>query len=391
MGTDYHRATSDSIPFDGEKRPLIACEPPQRHYSADTGQWDGQLPHSDITVQSNDPAQHQGPNWPTLLERMLWTRRVIRSLSLTAPQAAVLNEIAFRDGRGLGCTATMATIGLDTAYNEKSVRTAIKGLEAKKIILSNGAAGQKKILTLPVFNGQLIEPTPVRDSGVPANTESTPVTSSGVSAEAQVPTPVRNSGVGADPGNKFRATPVTGSDITLNKHKTEREEYILLSLMSGSNSSSPVTDSGVAPDDDPEPRSEVPGSTATSAGESDVPKQSGAPEHERIRALVVQNWPLLEKNGWQFLEASIRHYQTHGITYLQRDLRIKQENLERAEMATRTCAHCSTVHDSTDQLRECVMCHEPKCISEMSPCHRAGCDGKPASRNRAGPQSRQRR
>ena len=162
-----------------------------------------------------------------------------------------------------------------------------------------------------------------------------------------------------------------------------------LSLISGS--SSPVTDSGVAPDDDPEPRSEVAGSTATSAGESDVPKQSSAPEHERIRALVVQNWPLLEKNGWQFLEASIRHYQTHGITYLQRDLRIKQENLERAEMATRTCAHCSTVHASTDQLRECVICHEPKCISEMSPCHRAGCDGKPASRNRAGPQSRQRR
>ena len=403
MATDYHRGQNQAIPAQAENSPIIQHEPPQGHYSADTGQWDGQLPHSDIAAQSNDPAQHQGHNWPTLLDRMLWTRRVIRTLGLTAPQAAVLNEIAFRDGRGLGCTATMATIGLDTAYNEKSVRTAIKGLEAKKVILSNGAAGQKKILTLPVLNGQLIEPTPVRDSGVTVHeVEQTPVTGSGVSAEAQVSTPVRNSGVEqqtpvtgsgvrANPGNRFRATPVTGSDITLSKHKREREEYINLSLISGSNSTSPVTDSGVASDGVPEPLSEEPMSLPTSVSESEVADQSPKTEAERIRALVVQNWPLIEKNGWRFLEAAIKHYQTYGITYLQRDLRIKQENLEREERATRTCAHCNTVHESTDQLTPCVMCNEPKCISHMSPCHRNGCDGKTAARNRAGPQSRQRR
>ena len=403
MGTDYHRATSDSIPLQGENRPVIQHEPPQGHYSSDTGQWDGQLPHSDIAAQSNDPAQHQGHNWPTLLDRMLWTRRVIRTLGLTAPQAAVLNEIAFRDGRGLGCTATMATIGLDTAYNEKSVRTAIKGLEAQKVILSNGAAGQKKILTLPVLNGQLIEPTPVTGSGVTVHeVEHTPVRDSGVSAEAQVPTPVtgsgvdqqtpvRYSGVGADPGNRFRATPVTGSDITLSKHKRERERHINLSLSHGSLPGSPVTDSGVTSDGVPEPRSEEPVSLPTSVRESEVADRSPQNEVERIRALVVQNWPLIEKNGWHFLEAAIKHYQTYGITYLQRDLRIKQENLEREEQATRTCAHCKTVHESSDQLRPCAVCQETMCVSELNPCHRIGCDGNPASRNKTSPQSRRRR
>ena len=49
---------------------------------------------------------------------------------------------------------------------------------------------------------------------------------------------------------------------------------------------------------------------------------------------MVQDWPLLEKNGWQLLEAAIRHYQTHGITYLHRELRIKRENLELEERTT---------------------------------------------------------
>ena len=54
------------------------------------------------------------------------------------------------------------------------------------------------------------------------------------------------------------------------------------------------------------------------------------------------------------------------------------------------CEYCNTVHDSTDQLRECAMCDEPNWASQMSPCQRISCNGKPASRNRARPQSRQR-
>ena len=180
MGTDYHRATSDSIPSKGERRPVIQPAPPQGHYSAATGEWNGQLPHAEIAAQSQDPGQIQSPNWPNLLQRMEWTRATIRAHKLPPPQAAVLNEIAYRDGRGKGCTATMATIALDTGYNEKSVRRAIKGLEQRQVILGHGGPGQKKLLGLPVRNGHLYFQTPVRESGVATAAES--------------PTPDRKSG-----------------------------------------------------------------------------------------------------------------------------------------------------------------------------------------------------
>ena len=398
MGKEYHPDTSGTRLFSQENPAFTAEKPPGGHYSTDTGDWDGQLANAELAALADNQPNLEAPHWPGIIQRMEWTRAIIRAHRLPPPQAAVLNEIAFRDGRGLGCTATMATIALDTGYADRAIRNAIKGLDDKRLILNQGTPGQKKILGLPVKNGQLPWPTPAPHAGVYSN----PGTRDRGLTEDQAPeprhqmpgftpTPARETGVMTDPGTRNRATPARGADITRNKQEREREEYINFSLSAGSNSGSPAPDAGVSPDDDPEPRSEVPGSTPTSAGQSDVPKQSTTPEHERIRALVVQNWPLLEKNGWQFLEAAIRHYQTHGITYLQRDLRVKRENLEKEEQATRTCFHCNTVHESTDQLRECAMCHEPKCVSEMGPCHHNGCDGRPGSRSRARPQSRQRK
>ena len=325
--------------------------PPHDHYSTDSGEWDGQLPHSDIADQSNDPAQYQSPNWPTLLERMLWTRAIIRAYKLPPPQAAVLNEIAFRDGRGRGCTATMETLALDTGYNEKSIRRATQALEQKNIIIAQGNPGQKKIMVLPVKDGQLPWPTPVRESGVSAHDNPQP----------------RSESPGFDQQRELQPR-----------------------SQSPGLTPTPVRESGVAPAANPEHQPEPPRQQPTSVTESEVTDQRPNHELERIRALVVQNWPMLEKNGWEFLEAAIKHYKTYGITYLQRDLRVKQENLQRQEQATRTCGHCNTVHESTDQLRECAMCHKPKCVSEMNPCHRDGCDGKQASRSRSRPQSRQR-
>ena len=402
MGIPYHRGQNQAIPAQPDYRPIIRPGPPQEHYSTRTGEWDGQLPHADIADQSNGPDQHQSPNWPTLLERMLWTRAIIRAHQLTPPQAAVLNEICFRDGRGLGCTATMATLALDTGYNEKSIRRATQALEQHKIIVAQGNPGQKKFLGLPVKNGQLPWPTPDRESGDSAQEQPEPRTESpGFVQQGQplprtespglTPTLDRKSGVNLNPGQRVRATPDTESDITLMKHNRERDIYISSSLSPDSFSGCPDRESGVPPASNSDPPPEAPEAQPASVKESEVAEDHPKPETERIRPLVLQNWPLLEKNGWQFLEAAVKHYNTYGITYLQHDLRIKRENLERAEMATRTCAHCGTVHASTDQLRECVMCHEPKCISEMSPCHRAGCDGTPPSRKRAGPQSRQRR
>ena len=389
MGTDYHRATSDSIPIQDENRPIAHHAPPQGHYSADTGEWDGQLPNADIVAPQPSGPEIQFQNWPTILERMAWARRIIRSHHLPPPQAAVLNEVVYRDGRGNGCTATMETLALDTGYNEKSIRTAIQGLETRTLILSAGGPGQKKFLTLPVQDGLLLEPTPVtgsgvkpkgksktpvRGSGVEESGEPTSVTGSGVETDNKRPTPVRDTGVEPNPGNRFRATPVTGSDITGSKQdEREKEKYSSLSLSSSGLTSSPVTGSGVAPHDNPEPRSEMPGPRPASVTKPDLAHQSTTPEKERIRDLVVQNWPLLQQSGWDYLDPAIKHYQTHGITYLERDLRVKSDNLKKAELATRTCVHCGTVHDTAAKVKACIRCEDSICVDERSSCRQHTC------------------
>ena len=415
MSKDYHRGPTESIPVQDEYRPVVSHNRPQGHYSSDTGAWDGQLPHPDVVVQAKN-TEEDSPNWPNYLERSIWSRAIIRAHQLPPPQAAVMNEIVFRDGRGVGCTATMATIALDTGYNEKSVRTAIKALVDKRIIIANGGPGQRKILGLPVKDGQLPWPTlartsgvdeefnvqtPVRDSGVVQTYLSTPVTDSGVGRVGGDTTPVRDSGVGREtaatgsgvepnPGNRFRATPVIDSDITTIEQE-ERENKYISSLSPSFFPGSSVRDSGVENQEDSTPRHLMPGTSTTADSLSEPTNQPGTPEEELVRALVVMNWPLLEKAGWNFLEPAIRHYRTHGISYLQRDLKIKQGNLEREERATRTCTHCNAVHDDPVQLRECVMCHQPKCVSEQQPCHRTGCDGRPRAGNQTSPRSRQRR
>ena len=333
MGTDYHRATSDSIPSKGERRPVIQPAPPQGHYSAATGEWNGQLPHAEIAAQSQDPGQIQSPNWPNLLQRMEWTRATIRAHKLPPPQAAVLNEIAYRDGRGKGCTATMETIALDTGYNEKSVRRAIKGLEQRQVILGHGGPGQKKLLGLPVRNGHLYFPTPVRESGV---------------ATAPAPTPVRESGVEANPGQRVRGTPVRESDITSIE---QRERHILnndpLSLRS---LSSPDTESGV--------------------------------RDNQIALIVQENWPLLQDAGWDRLGGAIKHYQAYGLEYLRRDLERKTAEVKKASLAARTCVHCQKIHESPDQVKPCVRCEDPICESSSSGCRQNPCHRKSRSHNR---------
>ena len=149
-------------------------------------------------------------------------------------------------------------------------------------------------------------------------------------------------------GQRVRATSDTESDITRSKQETEREEYINISLTSGSNSGS-------------------------SDRESEVTNQRHEHEQERIRALVVQNWPLLEQTGWRFLDSAIRHYQTHGITYLQRDLRVKWENLQKADLAARTCVHCGTVRNTSDEVKACVRCEDPICVDDRSICRQNTC------------------
>ena len=156
MGTHYQRPTSESVLLTDQNGPVVPPGPLQQHYSPDTGQWDGQLPHPGLA------ALVDSRNWPGLQERMTWTRAVIRAHQLPPPQAATLNEIAYRDDQISGCSATMEALALNTGYSEKSVRRAMQALQNKKLILAHGKPGRTKIMGLPVSNGQLPWPTPDR-------------------------------------------------------------------------------------------------------------------------------------------------------------------------------------------------------------------------------------
>ena len=380
MGTDYHRGQNQAIPLTGETRPVIRHEPPHGHYSANTGDWDGQLPHAEVAALAEKQPNQEAPYWPGIIQRLEWARAIIRAHQLPPPQAAVLNEIAFRDGRGLGCTATIATIALDTGYADRAIRNAIKGLDEKRLILNQGAPGQKKILGLPVKDGQLPLPTPAPDAGVGRNpgTRDRGLTESQATEPRHlvpgfIATPAPDAGVKTDPGTRDRATPARGADITRSKQEREKEDYINLSLTSGSDSGSPAPDAGVSPHDNPEPRSEMPGPRPASVTKADLAHQSTTPEKERIRDLVVQNWPLVQQSGWDYLDPAIKHYQTHGITYLERDLRVKSDNLKKAELATRTCVHCGTVHDTADKVKACIRCEDSICVDERSSCRQHTC------------------
>ena len=367
MSTDYHRGRIESIPTRGDIRPLKAQQPNRGHYSPDSGDWDGQLPHADVARFAKNQSDVEAAKWPSLLQRLDWATAMTRTHQLSPPQAAVLKEVAYRDGQGRGCTAAMETIALDTGYNEKSIRTAIKGLQERGLISAHGRRGQKKVIALPVRGGQLMCPTPDSLTEVSAQgREPTPVTDSEANRENHTATPVRNSGVRDDPGKRFRSTPVRDSEITRTKQETEREEGIYFSLSGGFNSGSPVTDTGA---------------------QVEGPK----PDKESIVDLVLDNWPLLDKTGWKSLGAATKHYELYGLAYLQTDLRLKRESLEREDLAARTCLHCDTVHESPEKLWPCPICEGPKCYSQHSPCFLTTCRVHPNSRNRRGASSTHRR
>ena len=380
MGTDYHRGPSESIPAQGEYRPLITHDPPQGHYSADTGQWNGQLPQADIADFASNQPEAETPNWPTILQRMNWTRAIIRAYKLPPPQAALLNEIAFRDGRGRGCTATMETLALDTGYGEKSIRRAIKPLEEKGLIIAIGSQGQKKLMGLPVKNGQLPWPTSVRESEVPdtdrqptsvresevdpnighrvRSPESPPGSQLRSESPMFPPTSVRESDVPPNFGQRVQVTSVRESDITRKEQVTEREEYISISLNPGSNPGSSVRESEV--------------------------------QTAEIQRLVQDNWPVL-KQFWQHQGGAISVYTARGLEHTLQDIQEKRQKAEHADLAARTCVHCRTVHQSTDQVQSCPRCEALICTSRTASCRQNTCFRKPAGSGHNGPADRLRR
>ena len=449
MATDYHRGQNQAIPTEGENRPVITHGPPQGHYSADSGEWDGQLPHTEI-LQGTEP-DYSG--YPGPVARRQWATMLGINFNLSGGERAILQSYAHDAGTPRGCWKSAATMAHELGYNEDFIRDARKKLIQLGILTDQGRVNRAQKVTL---NMNVTGPdTRLRQDQTGCDTR---LARNVTGSDTGLREPVEQGKPGMRPGYED----VTGCDtaskpgVTPGKlkgtEKREREDLYNFSLIPGSNFSSPgvtpdyataetagqarkaltsdkqsesepsdraelrsesrrlsstsapdagveqqsmgqtpVRDSGVETPQASEPTIGTPAQGRTSDSVSGAPEQPPNPEHERIRALVVQNWPLIEKSGWQFLDAAVKHYRTHGITYLQRDLRIKRDNLEKAELATRTCAHCNTVHEGPDQLRPCVMCNEPKCVSHLSPCQRTGCQGKPNPRGRDGPTSRQRK
>ena len=157
MGTKNEAAAPHPFHLSGEIPETVPPGPPERHYCPETGEWDGQLPLPGIA------AAVPTPNWPGISERITWSRAVTRAYRLSPSEAATLLEIAFRDDRMEGCTASMKSLGLDTGFNERTIRKAVKELERKRLILAHDRPGRRKIMGLPIKNCQL--PWPSQDAG----------------------------------------------------------------------------------------------------------------------------------------------------------------------------------------------------------------------------------
>ena len=418
MGTDYHRGPTQSIPI-GDQLPPETQGWPRHNPGA-------QLPHADLVHQERQLNPETRP-YPGVLDRDQWATEKIILHKFNLAEGAVLRRICHYAGTPQGCWAGIDRIALEISAHEKTVRRAINTLREANVVLQGPWRDRVRTLLLN-FDDTSPAENQANDSGHSARSQ---LTDTGLSARSQLGDiglsarsgesdeyPDSGHSARSEPqhiglsarsgaGDSGHSVPDSGhcARLTGKNKKEEREDIDNLSLFSGFPSGSPgrksgvalqtqgtpVRETGVAGGDGPTPPEQRSESPPTSDRKSEVAQQRNAPEDERIRALVVENWTLIEKGGWNFLEPAIKHYQTHGMTYLQRDLRIKRENLAKEELATRTCAHCKTVHDNTDQLRPCAMCNELKCVSELSICHRTGCQGKTKSRGQPGPSSRQRR
>ena len=393
MATDYHRGPTESIPIGDQL-------PPESHGAA--AQHPGaQLPHADL-VHLERQLNPDSRAYPSLLERDHWATEQILSLKLNVAEGAVLRRICHYAGTPQGCWAGIDRIALEIGSHEKTVRRAITTLKEHNAVLQGPWKDRVRTLLLN-FDSTATTETPPNDSGLSARYQLTDTGLSarsdqndiGLSARSELPQQSGDSGHRArsepdhiglsarsQPNDSGHSVPDSGQKVHLTgkNKKEEREDINNLSLSSRSYSGSPGRESDVPDEPDPSP--------VTQSGVSEA-KPTNSADH--ISALVVENWPLLARGKWKFLQAAINHYERFGMEYLQRDLRVKRAAVEEEERATRTCAHCNTVHDNSDQLTPCAMCNQPKCVSYLSPCHRVGCQGSPSARNRGSPSSRQRR
>ena len=394
MGTDYHRGPSESIPTQAANRPEPTHAPPQGHYSADTGEWNGQLPHTEI-LQSTEPDY---PDYPSPVTRRRWATTVGINFNLSGGERAILQAYAHDCGTPEGCWKSAATMSYELGYNEDFIRDARKKLLKIGVLKDQGRRyrAQRVTLNMSVTGSD----TRLQENPAPAKPGLTPGYKNQTGSHTRLQDAPPQTKPGVTPGYEDQTGCHTRSKpgVTPGKLKgTEREEreYIdNLSLNSGSSFSSP----GVTPGftdrrrtiNDDQALQATP-ATESEATESEVTPPAHTPEQERIRAVVVENWPLLAAGGWLALKPALDHYLEFGLTYLHTDLKIKQEELHKKERNARTCVHCNTVHQTPDQVEKCPRCEKTICSSRAASCRQNTCFRKPSDGGDKGPPNRFRR
>ena len=347
MGTDYHRATSDSIPPESEKRPVIQRGSPQGHYSPDTGEWDGQLPHTEV-LQGTEPDYS---DYPGPVARRQWATAIGINFNLSGGERAILQAYAHDAGTPRGCWKSAATMAHELGYNEDFIRDGRKKLIKLGVLVDQGRRNRVQRVTLNMNvtgpetrfdQNQTGSHTRLQEKVTGSHTRLHP------SSDQTKP--------GVTPGYGDQTGCHTGSKpgVTPGKHKgterIKRENNIYLSSSSISSFGSP----GVTPGYD---------------------SRNPTPEDAEIERLVEENWSFL-KQFWNHQGGATTTYRRKGLDFTIQDIAEKREKAGAADLAARTCVHCHTVRNTADEVKPCIRCEDLICVDDRSSCRQNNCHRK---------------
>ena len=364
MAKEYHPAPAETIPSRSENQPVIGHAPPQDHYSTTSGEWDGQLPHAELVHDATpDYSGYPGP-----VDRRKWATGIGIAFGLSGTERSILQSYAHDAGTPQGCWKSAATMAYELGHHEKSIRDARDKFLELGILQDAGRRNRARRLTL---NFDVTGPdTRLQPDSAESKPGVTPgyndVTGEVTGCDTRIDRNVTGPDARLQPdsneinpgltpgynnvtGCQARINPgLTPGKVEVSRNSERDNNNKSLSFPSTSNSGSPGL---------------TPGFRARSPTHDEDP----------IEALVNENWTLLQEAGWGFLGGAIKHYKRYGLDYLRNDLDQKRKELERASLVARTCVHCRTVHDSTDQVKPCVRCDDPICVSEVSSCRQHTC------------------
>lgn len=337
MAKEYHQATPETIPIASENRPVIGHGSPHGHYSAESGDWDGQLPHAEL-VHSAKP---QYPSYPGPVDRRKWATNIGIAFDLSGTERSILQYYAHHAGTPQGCWKSADTMAYELGYHERSIRDAREKFIQLAILKDQGRRNRARRLTLNFdITGS--------EARLEENVTGSDTRLQSVNAGGK---PGLTPGYDNQTGPEARSKPGVRPGKLKESKNRERDNNISLSISSISTYSSP----GLTPG---------------------FHSRSPTSEEDQIESLIKENWSLLQETGWGYLGGAIKHYKKFGLEYLQEGLEQKRQEVEQANLTCRTCVHCRTVHDNADQVQPCPLCEDPICVSRLNSCRQNSCQRK---------------